>query len=135
MDTNVLISALRSNQGASFQLLRRVDCQKFQLCLSVPLVLEYEASAKEIVLETALTRRDIDDVIDYVCTVAEPVKIYFLWRPVLRDPKDDMVLELAVTAGCDAIVTFNKSDFLEAVQFRIKILTPKELLEKIGELP
>jgi predicted nucleic acid-binding protein len=58
--------------------------------------------------------------------------IYYLWRPHLSDPRDDMVLELAVSAKCDFIVTFNQSDFSGADVFGVRILTPKELLQKIG---
>jgi predicted nucleic acid-binding protein len=60
--------------------------------------------------------------------------MYFLWRPYLRDEKDEMVLELAVVAGCDYIITYNKGDFKGTEKFGIQVITPKEFLEKIGEL-
>jgi len=62
-------------------------------------------------------------------------KIYYLWRPFLRDPKDDMVLELAVTSNADSIITFNKADFKGADQFGLGLIIPKGLLNQIGELP
>jgi len=75
----------------------------------------------------------ISDILDYICLVGKRRRIHFLWRPCLKDPKDDMVLELAVAGSCDCIVTFNKKDFTEAKFFGIKLLTPKEFLETIGE--
>jgi putative PIN family toxin of toxin-antitoxin system len=134
IDTNVLVAALRSKRGASHRLLRLVDCGKFEINLSVSLVLEYEDGAVRILHETSLTAGDIADIIDYLCTVANRRNVYYLWRPVSRDPKDDMVLELAVAAGCAAIVTFNKRDFRGADAFGIDILTPQEFLRRIGEL-
>ena len=79
-------------------------------------------------------RRDADDVIDYLCTVARLCRVFCLWRPCLRDPRDDMVLELAVTGECDAIVTHNRKDFAGADQFGVRVLSPKEFLEELGEL-
>lgn len=131
LDTNVLISALRSSKGASHRLLRMIDGGEFQLNISVPLVLEYEATAKRL---TSFSSRDIDGIIDYICSVAVHKKVHYLWRPILPDPQDDMVLELAVTAGCKTIITFNKSDFLQARGFGIQVLTPKEFLKEIGGL-
>ncbi len=62
-------------------------------------------------------------------------KFFFLWRPYLPDPKDDMLLELAVEAGCDFIVTYNARDFREIERFDITVVTPKEFLEQMGVLP
>jgi putative PIN family toxin of toxin-antitoxin system len=134
VDTNVLVAALRSRRGASHRLLRLIDCGKFEINVSVPLVLEYEAAAKGLLHETALTAQNIDDIIDYLCAVANRRHVYYLWRPFSRDPKDDMVLELAVAASCEVIVTFNKRDFRGAESFGIGVLTPEEFLRTIGEL-
>lgn len=79
-----------------------------------------------------LTPADIDTLLDYYCSVANLHEIYYLWRPILRDPKDEMILELAVKAQCDFIVTFNKRDFLGIEQFGVVALTPKEFLGHIG---
>jgi predicted nucleic acid-binding protein len=109
--------------------------EKFEGNISVPLILEYEDVAKRLIGEIPLTEQDIDDILDYICKVTNHRKIFYLWRPVLKDPKDDMVLELVVAAGCDFIVTYNKGDFQEAEQFGLQVVTPKEFLKKIGELP
>jgi putative PIN family toxin of toxin-antitoxin system len=134
IDTSVWIAALRSRQGAAFKLISLIGSPKFSIHISVPLILEYEDAAHRRSGETKLSAREIADLLDYVCAVAEHHAIFYLWRPFLSDPKDDMVLELAVAAQCHYIVTYNSSDFQGAEQFGIKIVTPKEFLQKIGEL-
>ena len=135
VDTSVLIAALRSRQGAAYKLLMLLGSEKFEVSISVPLTLEYEDVAKRLVGEIPLTERDIDHILDYICQVANHRKIFFLWRPFLMDPKDDMVLELAVVAQCDFIVSYNEKDFQGVDQFGVRVITPRELLHEIGELP
>jgi predicted nucleic acid-binding protein len=101
----------------------------------VPLVLEYEAVAKRLSRSLGLTHTDIENAIDYLCAVAQLQDVFYLWRPTLRDPGDEMVLELAVSAGCDAIVTYNAADYTEARRFGIDVLSPVAFLRKIGEIP
>ena len=136
IDTDVFISALRSNKGASYKLLTLLGSDKFEINVSVALILEYEDVAKRFIEEIALTENDIDDIIDYICSAANKRKVFYLWRPVLKDPNDDMILELASTASCDFIITFNKKDFhIEDLKtFGLRSLTPKEFLQRIGEL-
>lgn len=133
-DTNVFVTALRSQFGASYKLLSLIDKESFQLNLSVPLALEYEAVAKRQIGEIALSEKEIDNILDYVISKANRWKIYFLWRPQLKDPSDDMLLELAVTANCNYIITYNVNDFKGMDDFGIEVMTPKEFLEIIGEL-
>ncbi len=134
IDTNVLIAALRSRRDASFKVISLMDRGLFQLSVSVPLFLEYESVAKRISKSLGITYSDIDDILDYICHIASHRKIYYLWRPFLRDPGDDMVLEVAVESESDFIVTHNIRDFIGIEQFGIKAITPKQLLNKIGEL-
>jgi putative PIN family toxin of toxin-antitoxin system len=134
IDTNVFVSALRSSRGASHRLLRLIDSGEFEINISVPLVLEYEDAGKRMVDEITLREEDIDDVIDYICKVANHHKVYYLWRPSLRDPKDDMILELALSGGCEIIVTYNVNDFDGVEEFGLQVMTAKEFLEHIGEL-
>jgi predicted nucleic acid-binding protein len=109
---------------------------KFEINLSVPLTLEYETAGKRLVgKKSALRFSDIDEILDYVSSVANRKKVYYLWRPFLSDPKDDMVLELAVSAGCSIIVTYNKDDFEGVERFGIRVMTPRDFLSEIGELP
>ncbi len=134
IDTNVLISALRSSRGASFKLLQLVGASdKFEINLSVPLILEYEDVAHRQLDETGLVTQDVDDILDYLCAVAHARRVHFLWRPFLKDPKDDMVLELALAVGKAVIITFNLRDFAGIEKFGLRALTPQEFLKQIGE--
>ena len=130
LDTYVLVAGLRSPFGASFRLLELLGDGRLALQLSVPLVLEYEAVLKRQARELGLTHADLDAVLDQLCAIGTPRVIFYLWRPVLRDPKDDMVLELAVEAGVDALVTHNVRDFAEAAQFDVAVRTPREFLRE-----
>src|ERR1035437_8860968 len=96
IDTNVLVAALLSNLGASHRLLRLGGDPRGQINLSVPLVLEYEQTLKRVCTGGALSGGDIDSVLHFLCANANLRPIFFLWRPLLPDPKDDFVLELAV---------------------------------------
>jgi putative PIN family toxin of toxin-antitoxin system len=134
LDTNVLLSALRSKLGASFRLLSLVGDSRFSLNISVPLILEYEDVLKRDKSELLLSHQEIDDVLDFLCQNSGLREIFYLWRPVLDDPKDDFLLELAVESGSDFIVTFNIRDFAGIERFGIKALKPDEFLRIIGEV-
>ena len=131
IDTNVFVSALRSKRGASYKLLSLIDSGKFELNISVPLILEYEENEKK---RTHLQANAVEDIIDYICKIGKERKTFYLWRPFLKDPKDDFILELAVESQSEYIITYNKKDFIGSEQFGIKILDPKEYLQKIGEI-
>ena len=134
IDTNVLVAGLRSNRGSSYRLLDLVGTGRFEINLSVPLVLEYEDVLIRELPSLYVERKVVDEIIDYHCRVARHHRIYFLWRPGLPDPKDEMLLELAVKARCDFIVTYNKKDFRGSERFGIKVVDPGEFLRQIGEL-
>jgi putative PIN family toxin of toxin-antitoxin system len=135
IDTNVIISGLRSRRGRAFQLLTLIGTGKFDIHLSVSLVLEYSEVLLRQISHLDLNREEVDDLVDFYCSVGVQNEIFFLWRPLLRDPKDDMVLELAVKAGCESIITYNTRDFAGAEQFGLNLLEPSEFLRLIGELP
>jgi putative PIN family toxin of toxin-antitoxin system len=131
IDTNVLVASLRSRRGASFKLVSFLPSDKFSIAISVPLVFEYEDALKR--LESSdITEQDIKDLVDFLCKIGHHQEIFFLWRPFLPDPADDHVLEVAVAAGCDAIVTYNKRDFKGIEKFGLRVLDPRELLSEIG---
>lgn len=132
LDTNVLVAALKSSRGASFRLLSQVELGRFIMHVSTPLVTEYEAVLKRGI--TTLTTEEIDNVIDFLCSRAVLDKIFYLWRPVLKDPDDDFVLELAVKANA-IIVTWNVADFKRAVRFDIAVMTPREFLASLEVQP
>jgi putative PIN family toxin of toxin-antitoxin system len=135
IDTSVFITALRSKNGASFKMLSLIDSNKFDINISTPLILEYEDVAKREQQAIKLKQHDIDSIIDYICLFGKKRKIFYLWRPFLREPKDDFVLELAFESQSDFIITYNKKDFKGVEEkFNIKLLTPREFLQKIGEL-
>ena len=104
IDTNVLVSALRSRRGASSRLVSLVGTDAFEVHLSVPLTLEYEAVLMRQRRALGLSRQDVTDVVDALCALSVPQAVYFLWRPYLRDASDEHVLELAVAARCEYIV-------------------------------
>lgn len=135
IDTNVLVTGLRSRQGYAFRLLQLVGTGRFDINLSVPLVLEYEDVLYRQAPTLDITQHGVDDVLDYHCQIARLHRIFFLWRPYLRDQKDDMVLELAVRAGCDYIVTFNKRHFRGCERFGIQAVNPGEFLNSLGVMP
>ena len=133
VDTNVLVAALRSRLGASFRLINLIDSGKYVINISVPLVYEYEQVLNNMRWPGKPANKYISDILDYICSVGQQWKIYYLWRPKLSDPKDEMVLELAVTSQSRYIITYNKSDFREAVEFGIIVLSPAEFLKKLEE--
>ncbi len=133
LDTNVLVAALRSRKGASFRLLSLLGKGLYTPCISVPLVFEYEDVLKREAKGIPLTGEDIDDFLDYVCSASERRPVFFLWRPALKDPRDDFLLELAVESGSQYIVTFNVRDFEGCERFGIEVVTPRELLQRLGE--
>lgn len=134
VDTNVIIAALRSKKGASNKLLSLVGTSKFEIHDSVALILEYEDVILRQRIELGLSQEDVHNFIDALCSMAHHHKIYFLWRPFLTDVNDEMVLELAVSARCEYILTHNVRDFRGCEQFGISAITPKEFLHIINEV-
>jgi putative PIN family toxin of toxin-antitoxin system len=131
LDTNVLISALRSRRGRSNQLVSLVGSETFDLVISVPLVLEYEDAALRQIDALLYTAEEVREIIDFLCWAGEATPIYYLWRPFLPDPKDDLVLEAAVAGRCDTIVTFNQRDFKGVDKFGLQVRTPRAFLEEL----
>ena len=134
IDTNVLVATLRSRNGASFKLLSLIGTGAFETVVSVPLVIEYEYASVKAATEVGLDLPVVTNILDYICKVSRHQKIFYLWRPALRDPGDDMVLEVGVAASVNTIVTFNKRDFEKASDFGIEIAAPLEFLKTEGLL-
>ena len=103
------------------------------MSLSVPLVLEYEAALWNHLRELTIGRRDVARLLDYLVSVAHHQEVFFLWRPLLRDPKDDMVLELAVAAGARRLVTHNVRDFEGTEEPQVQVVTPGNYLAELGK--
>lgn len=134
IDTNVLVSGLRSFQGASYRLLSILNSPKWRLNLSSGLILEYEAVLKREELGIPLPFEEIDRVIDDICSLANYHDIFYLWRPTARDPDDDFIIDLAVKAQVDFIITYNLRDLQPASQFGIQVVEPRTFLQIMGEL-
>ena len=134
IDTNVLFTALNSRRGASYILVSLFPTKRFSIAISVPLIIEYEDVLSRGKLPPSISQKDIGDFIDFICNIGEQQNIFFLWRPFLPDPSDDLVLEAAVAGDCDAIVTYNKRHFKNIEKFGLRILDPKEFLTEIGEI-
>jgi predicted nucleic acid-binding protein len=134
LDTNLIVSAFRSSLGASFRLIELVDTGRFEVGLTTPLVLEYEAVCKRLVGTTRVTPEDVDTVVDYLCRVGKRAVIYFRVRPAVADPNDELILEAAVASGSDWIVTHNVRHLaVAAARFGIDVITPAEALNRLGE--
>ena len=135
LDTSVLFAGLYSRLGAAFAVLDCIGKGLVDIHLSVPIVLEYEDVLKREAKRLGLTQEDIDATINSLCALGKHHKIYYLWRPVLPDPGDDMLMEVAVTAQCHFIVTHNLRHFTGIKTFGIQALSPLQLLQKIGAQP
>jgi putative PIN family toxin of toxin-antitoxin system len=126
LDTDVVVAGLRSRLGASRAWLRAVRRGEVGLLLSVPLMLQYEAVLlrPENLAATRLDARQMRQVLDLFCAIGQPVEVSFLWRPMLRDPDDEMVLEAAMNGQADRLLTFNRKDFAGAEQLSLRIERP-----------
>lgn len=135
LDTTTMVAAIRSDRGASRRLLElALRGEGVTLLVSVPLVIEYEAvmTRTEHLRVAGLTAAEVGGLLDAVAAVAEPVTLAFLWRPLLPDADDDMVLETAVNGRADGIVTFNRRDFAPVTRnFGIVLLSPGEALSRL----
>lgn len=131
IDTNVLYSGLYSSKGASYKILELIYSGRIIPVISTSLIFEYEEVLKRNQSELNITEYEIDKLLDNFCKIGEPHKIYFLWRPFLSDPKDDHVLELAISSETNCIVTHNIRDFKGSEIFGVRIFTPRNLLENI----
>jgi putative PIN family toxin of toxin-antitoxin system len=138
LDTDVVVAAVRSDRGASRVLLTGALQQRFIAVASVPLMLEYEAVLKrpEHLAAAQISTADVETLLDAIAVVAEPVRISYLWRPMLSDADDDLVLETAVNGGAEVLVTFNRRDFEPVARsFGLEILAPAEAVRRLENHP
>ena len=131
LDTNVLYSGLYSSEGASYVILEKIYDGLVIPVISTPLIFEYEEVLKRYQSILNLSDNEIDKLLDNICDLGEAQKISFLWRPYLKDPKDDHVLELAIASNTNMIVTHNIKDFRGSENFGINVIKPGQFLEKI----
>ncbi|MDO9711012.1 PIN domain-containing protein [Paracraurococcus lichenis] len=134
MDTDTIVAAMRSPGGASAALLRAARQGRVTLVATAPLCIEYEAVCSRPVHADAagLSKADLAAFLDGVVAMVEPTDAWFLWRPQLRDPGDELVLEAAVNGRAEAIASFNARDFLPAaLRFGIAVLPPRDVLRRM----
>ena len=134
LDTSVVVAGLRSRLGASFQILQLVSQRRVVALASPSLFLEYEDVVKrsEHRLVHGLQLQELDEFLAALAGLLEPVEVHFRWRPQVRDPKDEMVLEATINGQAEALVTHNVADFQAAGErFGIPVLKPSELLKKV----
>ncbi len=136
LDTNVLVAAIRSPKGASAEILRRVLTGQEKVLCSVPLFMEYESVLlrPEHLAAAGAQAPEVINVLDVLAGVVVRVEIQFLWRPQLKDPNDDLVLELAVNGqglgDAVTIITSNQKDFLpQARKFGVDVITPRQFFQ------
>jgi putative PIN family toxin of toxin-antitoxin system len=135
IDTNIMYSALRSNLGASYQILEMILAGRLRIGLTNPLIYEYEAVCKRLVGVTTITNEDIEALLDYFCQIGVLSIVQYRIRPNLRDPDDDMVLESAISTGSGWLITHNLRDFLPgAVEFGIEVMTPRTAIALMGSV-
>jgi putative PIN family toxin of toxin-antitoxin system len=134
LDTDVIVAALRSPLGASRQILHALRSGKIETVASITMFIEYEAVLKrpEQLGATGLCSAEVDQFLDGLASLIIPVTPHFLWRPQLRDPNDEMVLEAAVNGMAQTIVTFNRRDYLPAAKrFDLDIVLPSVLIRRL----
>jgi predicted nucleic acid-binding protein len=134
MDTNALVAAVRSDRGASRVLLTAALERRYQIVASVPLMLQYESvlTRSEHLVAAGISEADIQVLLDAIALVVTPVRISYLWRPMLPDPNDDLVLETAVNGSAEVVITFNRRHFEPtAARFGIEILAPAEAVRRL----
>lgn len=134
LDTDVVVAAMRSRTGASFAILEAARRGAVTLCGTVALCLEYESVCRRREHRTAaeLSEAEVGIYIDAIIDLIEPASNFFLWRPQLRDPGNELVLEAAINASAGTIVTFNRRDYLPAVElFGIEAMLPRDIIMRI----
>ena len=134
-DTSVLVAGARSRDGASFALVSSIPSPRFQICLSVGLYTEWQdVLTRHEHLPPGQTPADALRFLRFLASQARLQDIFFLWRPFLPDPDDDMILELAFAAGCRYIVTHNTKDFRGCQQLGTEVITPRDFLAIVTKI-
>jgi len=134
IDTSVLVAAVRSRNGASFALVSAIPSPRFEICLSIGLYAEWQdVLTRPEHLPPGQTADNALAFLRFLASQAWLQDIFFLWRPFLPDPNDDMILELAFAAKCQYIVTHNIRDFRGCEQLGVVAITPRDFWKLINE--
>ena len=134
IDTNVLVSAARSRRGASYALLQTLRDGKWRMNVSAALLLEYEARLKIEAMRQNRPLAVVERFLNQLLAISNQRQVFFLLRPFLRDPKDDFIIELAVAARAEFIVTHNIRDFAGAAEYGMRVVRPNEFLDLVRQM-
>ena len=134
IDTNVILTGLRSKKGASYKLLSILNDKRFEINISAPLIFEYEEVLKREQQQIRLTNEDIDNIINGICYLANHHDIFYIWRPLAKDKDDDFLIDLALKCQAQFIISYNDKDLRPIEKFGVSILTPKQFLQLLGEI-
>jgi predicted nucleic acid-binding protein len=134
LDTNVIVAALRSQEGASYRLLMTIGHPRWQSVVTPALMLEYEAVLRRPGNAPGLSAKDVSDILDLIYRESHRQFVYFSWRPLSSDPGDDLILDAGVAGACDFVVTFNERHMRPARELSMEVLKPADLLRRIGEI-
>lgn len=126
LDTSVIVSALRSTVGASYQLIDWIDTGRFISYISNSMIYEYVEVSHRLVGTIRLNLNEIDDILNYVIGSSRRARLYYVWRPVVKDLNDDFVAEAAICSNCEYLVTHNVRDFQGLESYGVKVITPGE---------
>ena len=136
LDTSVLVAAARSRNGASFKLVSMLPTPEIEIALTVPLYTEWQAvMTRPENLPPGATAEDARAFLRYLASIAHLQEVHFLWRPFSRDPDDDMIVECAVSSGCEYIVTHNAKDFRRVEELNVQVIAPADLLNLLRGKP
>ena len=133
-DTSIMVAAAHSRRGASFALVSSIPSERFAICLSVALYLEWQdVLTRPEHIPPGRSADEVRDFLGYLCGQADHHAIYFRWRPFLPDPADDMILELAVAASCRYVVTHNVRHFAGSESFGVEAVTAGDFLRMLKQ--
>ena len=136
LDTTVLVAASRSRNRASYQLVSMLPSRQFEIALTVALYTEWQAVlTRPEHMSPGITAEAALGFLRYLATMAHLQDVHFLWRPFLRDPDDDMVLECAASSGSQFIVTHNTRDFRRAPELKVQAILPGDFLKLLRSSP
>ena len=131
MDTNVLVAALRSRRGASFEIVRRLRLGQWSAVLSNHLLYEYEEILKRQAPELGLSLEGVDELLNAICARGEECLLSHAWQPILSDPDDEPLVQLAIESDAFRIVSHNVRHLRPAIQLGVELLRPREFLDKL----
>jgi putative PIN family toxin of toxin-antitoxin system len=130
LDTSVLVAASRSRNGSSFRIVSMLPSPDFEIALTIAVYTEWQAVlTRPEHLPPDATPDMALGFLRYLASIAHLQDVHFLWRPFLRDPDDDMVLECAVASGSEFIVTHNVKDFRRVQELNVQAIAPADFLK------